>query len=143
MLGKKRRKNPYWGHTAKNSGQKRDFAILEILEFEYFPFGPFAPFGSDPGFEQWWPSHHCSEHISDPKGPNGKFMNSTPPFWDFSRESWGGRSEPLPLAYIFLGPSGVGWKEVEVVRLRAFSFKVSVSSAKGQVNKSEMSEVSL
>ena len=47
---KKRRKNPYWGHTAKNSGQKRDFAILEILEFEYFPF---APFGFDPGFEQW------------------------------------------------------------------------------------------
>ena len=48
MLGKKK-KNPYWGHTAKNSGQKRDFAILEILEFEYFPF---APFGFDPGFEQ-------------------------------------------------------------------------------------------
>ena len=36
-------------HTAKNSGQKLDFAILEILEFECFPFGPF---GSDPGFEQ-------------------------------------------------------------------------------------------
>ena len=48
MLGKKK-KNPYWGHAAKNSGQKRDFAILEILEFEYFPF---APFGFDPGFEQ-------------------------------------------------------------------------------------------
>ena len=49
MLGKKRKKNPYWGHAAKNSGQKRDFAILEILEFEYFPFGSF---GFDPGFEQ-------------------------------------------------------------------------------------------
>ena len=23
-------------------------------------------------------------------------MNSTPPFWDLSRESWGARSEPLP-----------------------------------------------
>ena len=53
MLGKKEKKNPYWGHAAKNSGQKRDFAILEILEFEYFPFGPF---GSDPGFEQWSPT---------------------------------------------------------------------------------------
>jgi hypothetical protein len=72
----------------KNSGQKLDFAILEILEFECFPFGPF---GSDPGFQD-----SCSEHISDPKGPNGKFMNSTPPFWDLSRESWGARSEPLP-----------------------------------------------
>ena len=41
-------------------------------------------------------AHHCSEHISDPKEPNGKFMNSTPPFWDLSRESWGARSEPLP-----------------------------------------------
>ena len=38
----------------------------------------------------------CSEHISDPKKPNGKFMNSTPPFWDLSRESWDARSEPLP-----------------------------------------------
>ena len=37
----------------------------------------------------------CSEHISDPKEPNGKFMNSTPPFWDLSRESWDARSEPL------------------------------------------------
>ena len=46
---KKKKKNPYWGHAAKNSGQKRDFAILEILEFEYFPFGSF---GFDPGFEQ-------------------------------------------------------------------------------------------
>ena len=55
---KKRKKNPYWGHTAKNSGQKRDFAILEILEFEYFPFGSF---GFDPGFEQL---RSCSEHIS-------------------------------------------------------------------------------
>ena len=90
MLGKKKKKIPIGVMRPKNSGQKRDFAILEILEFEYFPFGPF---GSDPGFEQW----SCSEHISDPKGPNGKFMNSTPPFWDFSRESWGGRSEPLPL----------------------------------------------
>ena len=54
MLGKKEeKKNPYWGHTAKNSGQKRDFAILEILEFEYFPFGSF---GFDPGFEQWSPA---------------------------------------------------------------------------------------
>ena len=23
-------------------------------------------------------------------------MNSTPPLWDLSRESWGARSEPLP-----------------------------------------------
>ena len=38
----------------------------------------------------------CSEHISDPKETNGKFMNSTPPFWDLSRESWDARSEPLP-----------------------------------------------
>ena len=36
----------------------------------------------------------CSEHISDPKETNGKFMNSTPPFWDLSRESWDARSDP-------------------------------------------------
>ena len=41
-------------------------------------------------------AHHCSEHISDPKGANGKFMNSTPPLWDLSWESWDARSEPLP-----------------------------------------------
>ena len=40
-------------------------------------------------------NNSCSEHISDPKEPNGNFMNSTPPFWDLSRESWGARSEPL------------------------------------------------
>ena len=43
----------------------------------------------------------CSEHISDPKEPNGKFMNSTPPFWDLSRESWDARSEPLPCVSLF------------------------------------------
>ena len=42
----------------------------------------------------------CSEHISDPKKPNGKFMNSTPPFWDLSRESWDARSEPLPVSSV-------------------------------------------
>ena len=47
--------------------------VLEILEFEYFPF---ASFGFDPGFEQL---SSCSEHISDPKGANGKFMNSALP----------------------------------------------------------------
>jgi hypothetical protein len=57
---------------AKNSGQKLDFAILEILEFECFPFGPF---GSDPGFQD-----SCSEHISDPKCPIGQGRPSTPPF---------------------------------------------------------------
>ena len=31
-------------------------------------------------------AHHCSEHVSDPKGANGKFMNSTPPFWDLRAE---------------------------------------------------------
>ena len=54
--------------------------FLEILEFEYFPF---ASFGFDPGFEQLQDS--CSEHISDRKDAFGKFMNSTPPFWDLSR----------------------------------------------------------
>ena len=52
MLTKKKKIKAYWGHTAKNSGQKLDFAILEILEFECFPF---VSFGSDPGFEQPWP----------------------------------------------------------------------------------------
>ena len=46
-------------------------------------------------------SSSCSEHISDPKEPNGKFMYSTPPFWDLSRESWGARSEPLPSAKLW------------------------------------------
>ena len=27
-------------------------------------------------------------------------MNSTPPFWDLSRESWGARSEPLPPLHV-------------------------------------------
>ena len=45
----------------------------------------------------------CSEHISDPKEPNGKFMNSTPPFWDLSRESWDARSEPLPVSLVWKG----------------------------------------
>ena len=30
MLGKKKKKNPYWGHTAKNSGQNE---ILRFLKF--------------------------------------------------------------------------------------------------------------
>ena len=54
--------------------------FLEILEFEYFPF---VFFGSEPGFD------HCSEHISDPKETNGKFMNSTPPPFGTSAENPG------------------------------------------------------
>ena len=27
-------------------------------------------------------------------------MNSTPPFWDLSRESWGARYEPLPFGLL-------------------------------------------
>ena len=56
-----------------------------------------------------WPriravNNSCSEHISDPRGTNGKFMNSTPPFWDLSRESWDARSEPLPDLFRGCGP---------------------------------------
>ena len=34
------------------------------------------------------------EHISDRKDAFGKFINSTPPIWDLSRESWDARSDP-------------------------------------------------
>ena len=42
-------KNAYWGHTAKNSGQKWDFAILEFWVDRAIGVGSF---GSEPGFEQ-------------------------------------------------------------------------------------------
>ena len=50
---RKKKKNPYWGHTCHirpNIRVKNEISILEILEFEYFPF---VSFGFDPGFEQW------------------------------------------------------------------------------------------
>ena len=73
---KKKKKNPYWGHMAKNSGQKWDFAILEILEFEYFPFGSF---GSDPGFEQWSPTA-AQSIFQIQKGQTGSLWTRPPPF---------------------------------------------------------------
>ena len=95
---------------------------MKILEFEYFPFDPgfeqwlitinynklTYKFASHYSYEyscrilvcgkretgNTKPAGSCQEHISDPKGTHGKFMNSTPPFWDLSREFWDARSEP-------------------------------------------------
>ena len=76
MLGKKIKNESYWGHTAKNSGQKWNFAILEILEFECFPF---VLFGSDPGFEQW--SATAAQSIFQiQKGQPGSLWTRPPPF---------------------------------------------------------------
>ena len=105
----------YWGHTGplctvlralKKKKKKKKKCILGSYDQE---------FGSEMRLrDSWvehlhidrcyifwiWPriravvAHHCSEHISDRKDAFGKFMNSTPPIWDLSRESWDARSDP-------------------------------------------------
>ena len=68
-------KNAYWGHTAKNSGQKCDFAILELSACTSIGI---VSFGFDPGFEQLLTAAQSRFQI-DRKDTFGKFMNSTPP----------------------------------------------------------------
>ena len=84
------KKNAYWGHTAKNSGQKWDFAILGNSWVRVLPVWLFWIRARIRAAVQ----DSCSEHISDRKDTFGKFINSTPPIWDLSRESWDARSEP-------------------------------------------------
>ena len=68
--------------------------FLKFLSSSTLHF-PFVSFGFDPGFEQWHYAAQSIFQIEKSHSAFGKFMNSTPPVWDLSRESWGARSEPL------------------------------------------------
>ena len=73
---KKKKKNAYWGHTTKNSGQKWDFAILELSTCTSIGV---TSFGFDPGFEQWWPTTAQSIFQIE-KRHSGSLWTRVPPF---------------------------------------------------------------